>query len=232
VTYYPVFLDLHHRRAVVVGGGRVAERKVRTLLKCGANVRVVSPSLTVGLSSLARRGAIQYRKQSYRATDLAGASLVIAATHDPAVQEAVARGAKKRRLWVNVVDRTDLCSFIAPSILTRGDLVIAISTGGSSPALARRLRRDLAKGIGRAYGEFLSLAGRIRTPILRQIPSPGRRRRLFHRIMNSGLLKWLQQGRRKEALRMLQALLEREGVSIQLRKPNHPRRSVQRRQSS
>lgn len=232
MKYYPILLDLQGRKVVVVGGGRVAERKARMLLRCRAEVTVVSPSLTAGLSSLARRGVLIHRHRVYRVEDLRGAFLVLATTNERDVQEAVAQDARRRRLLVNVADRTELCSFIAPSILTRGDLVIAISTGGASPALAQRLRRDLEKRIGRAYGDFLSLMSRLRGEILGRIPSQERRRRVFHRILDSGLLELLKQGKRIEAKRMLRALLSREGLVPQPKIPNRRRRSVHRRQRS
>lgn len=239
MKYYPILLDLKGRKVVAIGGGIVAERKVRMLLRCKAEVTVVSPSLTAGLSSLVRRGVIMHRHRLYRAEDLRGAFLVLAATHERDVQEAVAQDAHRRRLLVNVADRTELCSFIAPSILTRGDLVIAISTGGASPALAQRLRRDLGKRIGRAYGDLLSLMSRLRGEILGRIPSQERRRRVFHRILDSGLLELLKQGKRIEAKRMLRALLSREGLQAgwqglapQPKIPNRHRKSVHRRQRS
>ena len=197
---------------MVIGGGKVAEQKVRTLLRCGARVVLIGPSITAWLKSQSRSGRIIYRKRSYRSQDLEGAFLVVAATHDREVQEKIAKHARKSRLLVNTVDRPELCSFISPSVLTRGDLTIAISTGGKSPALARRLRQDLGKKIGRSYGDYLSWMSSLRKTIQREVPSPNRRRRIFYRILNSGLLEQLQKGNRSAAKRRLSSVLKDEGL--------------------
>lgn len=141
--YYPVFLEMKGRSCVVVGGGPVAERKVEGLLAAGARVTVVSPELTPGLAALKKEGRLQHVARAYREGDLAAYELAVVATDDGAVNAGVAREGRTRGVWVNAVDDPPNCDFILPSIIRRGDVVIAVSTGGASPALARRLREDL-----------------------------------------------------------------------------------------
>ena len=160
--YFPAFLDLRGRRALVVGGGLIGERKVRDLLACRAAVTVVSPEITLGLAELARRSVIAYRRRKFRAADIRGCALVVAATGVTAVDTAIAGAARRRHVLVNVVDRPALCDFIVPSVLRRGELQIAVSTGGRSPALAREIRRALESLFGPEYGDLVETVGAAR----------------------------------------------------------------------
>ena len=161
-AYYAAFLALEERRCLVVGGGVVAERKVEGLLAAGARVLVVSPTLTPALTALAARGAVRYRARRFEPCDVRGCTLVVAATGAVAVDDAVAAAARRRRSLVNVVDRPAACDFILPSVLRRGDLQIAVSTGGRSPALAREIRRRLEAEIGEDYAALVTRVGRAR----------------------------------------------------------------------
>jgi len=160
--YFAAFLDLRGRRCLVVGGGEIGERKARALLACGAQVTVVSPTATRGLAALALEGRIVERRRSFRRADLRGCALVVAATGDPAVDDAVAAPARRARVLVNVVDRPESCDFILPSVLRRGELQIAVSTGGRSPALAREIRRRLEPLFGPEYAELVARTGQAR----------------------------------------------------------------------
>ena len=157
--YFPAFLDLRGRRCLVVGGGEIGERKTRALLDCGARVTVVSLSFTPGLATLAEVGQIERRARALRRVDLHACALVIAATGDPRADEATAALARRCRVLVNVVDRRDHCDFIMPSVLRRGELQIAVSTGGRSPALARDIRRRLEDLFGPEYATLVERAG-------------------------------------------------------------------------
>lgn len=161
--YFPAFLDLRGRRCLVVGGGAVGERKVRSLLECGARVRLVSPDVTPGLAALVAAGSIVHRRRRFAARELAGCTLAIAATGVAEVDAAVAAAARRRRVLVNAVDRPAACDFILPSVLRRGGLQIAVSTGGRSPALAREVRKRLEPLFPVDYGEFVERVGRART---------------------------------------------------------------------
>src|SRR5260370_9835352 len=156
-AFYPAFLDLRGRRVVVVGGGAIAEQKVRGLIEAGARVTVVRPEPTPGLSQLEARASVELRRRRYRAGDLSGAWLAIAATDDRAANAAVWAEAEQQRVLVNAVDDIDHCSFIAPAVHREGDITVAVSTAGKSPALAVRLRSPLDRPPGRAWGRSLEL---------------------------------------------------------------------------
>jgi len=157
--YFPAFLDLRGRRCLVAGGGDVGERKARALLECGAHVIVASPTVTPGLAALAARGYIERRERTFRRSDLRGCALAVAATGERRVDEALAAMARRWHVLVNVVDRPDHCDFILPSVLRRGELQIAVSTGGRSPALAREIRRRLEGLFGPEYAELVRRVG-------------------------------------------------------------------------
>ena len=138
MKYYPAFLDLNNRKVVVVGGGRVSERKVRSLLKAGAVVEVVSPTVTTGLKKLNDQGKIRHKKKRYAKGDLRGAFVVIAGTSSGAVNEKIAQDSE---CLVNIIDIPADGNFIVPSLIRRGNLTIAISTGGASPAISKAVRK-------------------------------------------------------------------------------------------
>jgi len=173
--YFAAFLDLRGRRCLVVGGGEVGERKARALLEYGAHVIVVSPTVTAGLAALAVVGRIVERLRPFRRADLRGCALVMAATGDPVVDDAVAALAHRARALVNVADRPERCDFILPSVLQRGDLQIAVSTGGRSPALAREIRRRLETVFGPEYAELIARTGRARQAARAAAPTPAAR---------------------------------------------------------
>ena len=142
--YYPVFLDLRGRRVVVIGGGAMGEEKVTRLMPYGAQVVVVSPDVTDEVSKLAQDGQVEWTRRLYRGGDLEGAFIAIVAdTSDDAVNHAVSEEARQRNVPLNVADVTDLCTWITPSVARRGEVIVATSTGGASPALARRFREIL-----------------------------------------------------------------------------------------
>jgi precorrin-2 dehydrogenase / sirohydrochlorin ferrochelatase len=175
--YYAAFLDLTGRVCLVVGGGAIAERKVSGLLEAGARVRVVSPSLTVALAALARAAMIEHRPRRFRRIDTRGCTLVVAATGVSEIDDAVAVAARPAGALVNVVDRPASCDFILPSVLRRGDLQIAVSTGGRSPALAREIRRRLEAEIGEDYAALVTRVGDARARLRRTRLAPAARMR-------------------------------------------------------
>ena len=160
--YFPAFLDLRRRRCLVVGGGPVGERKTRDLLDCAASVVVVSPTITPGLTALVAAGLVVHRARRFRRWDVRGCAVVIAATGEAGVDAAVAVEARRRHALVNVVDNPTHCDFIVPSVLRRGPLQIAVSTGGRSPALAREIRRRLEPMFGAELGALVEEVGRQR----------------------------------------------------------------------
>ena len=142
-AYYPAFIDVKDRRCVVIGGGNIGEEKVVKLLDCHASVVVISPEVNEGVRSLANDNGVVWHEREYRVGDLQGAFIAIAATDDNDVNRAIAKEAEERNVLLNVVDVTHLCTFIAPSVAVRGDVTVAASTGGASPALARKFRELL-----------------------------------------------------------------------------------------
>lgn len=200
--YYPMLLDLTGRHCLVVGGGNVAERKVNTLLQSGAAVTVVSPECTEHLSRLAEDGHITWHRRSFSATDIGDAFLIIAATSDTTVNKAVYGAASDAGRPVNVVDSPELCNFIVPSVVERGDLLVAVSTSGASPALAKKVRLELEAMFGEEYTLFLEILAGLRKRALEEIPEEGMRQELFRRLVNSEMLSLLREGRREEAERL------------------------------
>ncbi len=205
--YYPLFADLSGRRCVVVGGGAVAHRKVTALIRCGAQVVVISPTLTARLAAMAAAGRVQLAARSFQPSDVRNAWLVIAATSDPAVNAQVSAAAAKARIFANVVDDQPLCSFIAPSWVRRGALTIAVSTGGASPTLAKRLRRELAQRLGPRYTHMVRLLGGLRQPAKRVLPTYQQRQRYFDDVVSGKVFTLVQsgdlRGARREALELL-----------------------------
>jgi len=164
-TYYPIFLNISGKKCVVVGGGQVALRKVTTLLEHGASVEVISPDLCSELSQLAESGEIGVLRRSYRAGDLQDAVIAIAATNDSNTNLEVVKEARRKAVLVNVVDDAESSDFIVPSYMRRGDVTIAISTGGRSPALARKIRNRLEKDFGDEYASLALLIDEVRAEV-------------------------------------------------------------------
>src|SRR5881628_2396181 len=208
MTFYPVFLNLRGRRAVVIGGGAVAEQKVRGLLAAGAHVTVVSPATTVGLSDLAAGSGIELRRRPYRTGDLAGAWLAIAATDDRTVNASVWAEAEQAGVPLNAVDDVEHCSFIAPAIHREGDITVAVSTSGKSPALAARLRRRIADMIGAAEGRFCALLGELRPVLAARVPDARARTALWYRIVDSNAIDFVRRGDEEGARRRIDELVD------------------------
>lgn len=169
--YYPVALDLRDRPCLVVGGGAVAEAKVRALVAAGARVMVVSPALTEGLASLVAVGEVRHERRPYRSSDIEGYALAFAATDDREVTRRVADDARRHGVWLNAADDPAFCDFILPAVLRRGRLTVAVSTGGASPALASWIRRELEARFGEAYAGLVEVVAAVRAEV-RCEPAP------------------------------------------------------------
>jgi len=162
---YPVLLDLRGRACVVVGGGIVAERRVAALLAAGAMVTVVSPRLTAALAADALAGRLRHAARGFAPADLDGATLAFAATDDGAVNGEVARAGRARGVWVNAADDPAHCDFLLPAVVRRGPLVVAVGTGGRSPALARAVREELETVLTEDHATLATLAGEVRVEL-------------------------------------------------------------------
>jgi siroheme synthase-like protein len=160
--YYPVMLDLTGRPVVVIGGGTIAEQKARELVEAGARVRVIAPELCPGVAALVDAGAAAWERRGYRAGDLAGAWLAVAATDDRAVNRAVWAEAEAGRVLLNAVDDVAHCHFLAPSVHREGDITVAVSTAGHCPTLAVRLRERVAGLVRPEHAALARLAGALR----------------------------------------------------------------------
>ena len=192
--FYPVSLALAGRRAVVIGGGRVAEDKVGGLIAADARVTLIAPALTPKLEALAAAGTITVARRAYLPGDLTGAFLAVAATDDRTANRLVWAEAESRGVLLNAVDDVAHCHFIAPAILRRGDLTVAVSTGGRSPTVAVRLRDRIGRLIGPEYEPWLTLLGGLRDEIARRVPDVARRREVWYRIADSEASVLVAQG--------------------------------------
>jgi precorrin-2 dehydrogenase/sirohydrochlorin ferrochelatase len=186
---YPVCLILHGRKAVVVGAGKVAHRKIGSLLAVGAGVTVIAPAPCEEVRALALAGAIELQPRRYRRGDLRGAFLAVVATDQEAVNARVSADARKLGIPVNVVDRPELCSFTLPAVARRGNLSFTVSTGGRCPSLARILRDEVEKAFGPEYGVLLDRMGRLRAAMLSLGWETGRVNRALTGLFESGLLR-------------------------------------------
>lgn len=210
MDYLPIFLDLHDRRCLLVGGGEVAARKTDLLLQAGADVHVVAPALGDAMRALADAGRITHRAGGFQESDLDGAQLVIAASDDSAVNADAAGLADARGIPVNVVDDPGLCRFIMPAIVDRSPVLAAVSTGGASPVLARLIRGRLEALIPAAFGRLASLAAEFREEVQARIAEPIRRRQFWERTLTGPIAEMVFAGRSDDARESLKATLEND----------------------
>ena len=207
MRYYPVYLDMRGRNALVVGGGAVGSRKAKTLLRAGARVTVVSPQATETIRTLAAKGRLTWHQRPYRSSDLEAMFLVFGATDDPDLNRRIQTDAEQGHVLCNFADQPDQGHFILPSIVERGDLLVSISTCGKSPAVARRLREDLEAYFGEEYAPFLQLMGAVRTWLLEREHAPEDHRPLFGRLIDGGLLAMVKAGDREGITTLLKKVL-------------------------
>jgi uroporphyrin-III C-methyltransferase/precorrin-2 dehydrogenase/sirohydrochlorin ferrochelatase len=209
MDYLPIFLDLRGKNALVVGAGDVAARKALLLLNTGAWVTVVSPeALAPAFSDLISTDRIIHRREAFRPEHLDGMELVYAASGDDALDRRVHDAARARHLPVNVVDKSELCSFIMPSIIDRSPVVVAVSSGGESPVLSRLLRARLETLIPAAYGRLAALAGRFKTRVREHFPGTEGRRKFWENALLSPVAEMVFAGREQEAEAALGRMLE------------------------
>lgn len=199
-NYTICLIGLDARQTIVIGGGNIATRKVEGLLSAGARVRVISPLLTPELRRLVDAGEVDFLPRSYQIGDLEDAYLVIAATDDPRTNRAVWEEARRRGCLINVVDDPPHSNFILPAVVQRGEMSVAITTGGNSPALARRLRERIEKVIGPEYGTLAELLGELRPELIAGFPEGEERLRAALRVVDSDILNIIQSQGREAAL--------------------------------
>ncbi len=191
---FPVFLNLEGKKCLVIGGGKVARRKVEDLFACGTSITVVSPGAEDDIRCWANEGRIYLLEREAQKTDLAGMSLVFVATDDIAVNQTVVNWCRETGIPVNAVDDPPNCDFFLPAVLRRDSLVLAISTEGKSPLLARRLRDRLGEVVNRAYGEYVEILGEKRDYIKATIPDIDKRRQLYASLVTPEILALVEVG--------------------------------------
>ncbi len=213
MKYYPIYLDITDRRCIVIGGGDVAERKVERLLEFGACVVVVGKMLTDALETMKRSGRIDHIDADYNKNLIDGAFLVIGATDSDDVNKNISRDAKDKGILVNIVDDPDKCDFILPSLFTRGDLLISISTGGKSPALAKKIRQEMKKYYGPEFQILVTIMGGLREKLLLKGYSSDTNKRLFESVIYSDILQHIQN---KDWEKVKKTVYDITGVEIEV----------------
>jgi precorrin-2 dehydrogenase/sirohydrochlorin ferrochelatase len=207
--YYPILLDLADKKVLVVGGGNVAQRKIETLLDHGARVEVIAQELNPAIASLVERGSVRYAGADFSETCLDKVFLVVAATSDASLNRRVSEKAQQRGLLINAVDQPSDCNFIVPSVLRRGDMVVAVSTSGKSPAFARKVREDLEGYFGDEFESFLILMGNLRELVLSLGFHQEKNKEIFENLISSRLLRSVRDRNWEEAAAVVNEILGR-----------------------
>ena len=213
---YPITLDIHGQRCLVVGGGVVAKRKVEALIPCGPKIVVLSPVLCDGLAKLVEKQQIEWQQRKYQSGDVQGAKLVFAATDNSTVQQQIKKEADRAGILVNVISDPRACSFQVPATFRRGDLLLTISTCGASPALAARIRKELEQLYGKEYEVLLTLMAAVRKQIVALNNDQSSHKLLFEKLLNSDILPALKAGDWKKLQVTLEAILPPEVEVLQL----------------
>ncbi|MBV1959741.1 MAG: siroheme synthase CysG [Pseudomonadales bacterium] len=215
MQFLPIFFDVRSSTVLIIGGGDVALRKARVLAKCGAQLRIVAPQIRLDLIELVMQAEYpgEIHKRKYLASDIADVALVVVATGDSELNEAISSQAKAQKIPVNVVDRPELCSFVFPSVLDRSPLVVAISSGGTSPVLARHLRARLETLIPSGYGKLATLLGKFREPVKSRFKTLGQRRSFWEKVVNGTVTELVLTGHATEAEQLLSEWIEKGGIA-------------------
>lgn len=209
MSFFPIYLEMRGRRCLVIGGGAVAERKIANLLEAGAEVTVISPDASENVARWSKSNSIQLIARRYQSGDLAGYELAFVATDDDRVNASVYQEGKSRGVWVNAADDPAHCDFILPSVLRRGDLTVAVSSGGQSPALARTIREELEIYFSREYEQLAQLAAETRAELhQRSLHVPFE---TWRRALSGDVRQFLMRG---EIARAKSHLLKELGVSL------------------
>ncbi len=196
MKYYPIFLDIKNKNCLVAGGGNVGVRKAVTLEKCGANVTVISSRFSSKIDNL-KTTSIIFKTKEYEKKDVKGMFFVFAATDNAGLNQEIKDDAAKLDILCNIADSPDESDFILPSIVNRGDLILAISTSGSSPAMAKKIRQELEDSFGPEYALFLTLMGNIRKELLLSDHAPDVHKQIFHTLIDKGILQLIKENSEK-----------------------------------
>lgn len=210
MPYYPVFLDIKDRKIIIVGGGLVAERKVKNLLTYGCLIYICANDMTRYLHDLVKQNKIKRIEHHEIPEHMKDAFMAIAATDDHDVNREISLMAKENKVLINAVDQPDDCSFIVPSVVRRGELHIAISTGGKSPALAKRIRRSLESAYGEEYGIVLEIMGALRKKILASDKTQVEKKVIFEQLAEVNLPEYIRKNDRERLTESLKSILGNE----------------------
>jgi len=207
MAYHPLLIDVASRPCVVIGGGTVAERKVCALLESGAEVTVISPTVTATIRELADDNKVTHRQRCYEEGDLKGSVIAYCATNRRAVNQTIRSDAERAGVLLNVVDDPGLSDFISPALVRRGALLLAVSSSGACPVVARRIRERLEVQFGEEYAPFMELVGAIRIKLLKKRGNSVNNIRIFEGLIDSPLLEWIREGRTAKIDALLHGLL-------------------------
>lgn len=208
MDYFPLFLKLKNQPCLVVGAGEIASRKIELLAKTGANIKVVALEIGASVAEMANGNTLLIQQKAFAADDVIGMRVVISATNNRTVNEAVAQAATELNIPVNVVDNPDLCSFIFPAIVDRSPLTVAVSSGGVSPVLARLLRAKVESAIPATFGLLAQFAEEFRTQVKEKLRDPGPRRIFWENVLQGHIAELVFAGRREQAAQALLAKLD------------------------
>ena len=214
--FYIACLRLSGRNCLVVGGGEIGLEKVEGLLACDGQVTLVAPEANQALTALAAEGSITWERRPYEPADLEGKFMAIAATNDTDVNIAVYNDAERRAMLVNVVDVPSLCNFILPAIVRTGPLAIAISTAGASPALAKRIKREISESFGEDYARLAVMLNDARGWAKGNLPTYQDRKQFFEEIVNGDPdpIELIREGRERDVLALIEAAQDRHGATV------------------
>ena len=208
--WYPIFIKLKNEKILVVGGGAVATRKVKTLINYSPGITIVSPQITSILKDLILKYNLKYYKRNYKKSDLKNKKIVFVATNDEKLNKQISKDAQQSGILVNVVDNSEHCSFIVPSIITRGDLQIAISTSGISPLLTKMIRKKLEKLFGSEYNTLLKLIRKYRSIIKKKFNDVKVRRIKLEKLLHPSIIKKIKNGDIKKAEEEFKRIIEED----------------------
>jgi len=207
MSLYPVNLDISDLLCVIIGGGTVASRKIESLLPCGAQIRVVSPMVIKQIAERARAGMLDWQQKKYEQNDLSGAKLVFAATDSPIIQKQIVADADAAGILVNVIDMPESCNFQVPASFRRGGLLLTVATGGGSPALAARIRKELETSYGPEYGILVALMAAVRKEVVASSDNPDKHKQIFEKVLDSDILSYIRQKQWNKLRKLLQTIL-------------------------
>jgi precorrin-2 dehydrogenase/sirohydrochlorin ferrochelatase len=210
MSLYPVNLDVRDQLCIIVGGGTVASRKVESLLPCGAKICVISPMVVTRIAERAEAGLLELKQREYRSGDLSGAKLVFAATNSRTIQKQIVTEARATGILVNVVDMPESCTFQVPASCRRGDLLLTVATGGGSPALAARIRKQLERSYGSEYMLLVALMADLRKQIVGVNSNATEHKQLFEKLLDSDILDCIRQQQWIALSKLLQDILPQE----------------------